>query len=120
MLYKKLSKSDTNSNGRILLPTKSVKNDILPYVGDDDLRERIRGSNKLVEVELVNDIDGKMFTLWLAYESKSYVFTHFYEVVRFYNLNAGDTVEFEPREFGDKIIIGFKFYRYPALPPLTV
>ncbi|KAJ0444723.1 putative DNA-binding pseudobarrel domain superfamily [Helianthus annuus] len=95
--------------GSILLPKKSVKNELLPLI-DSSLHSGVHDGSAQVEVVLANVTDGRSFTLHLTCRRRSYILKNVYKVLKTYGINTGDLVEFYPRKFLDKkLYIGFKF-----------
>ncbi|KAI3705301.1 hypothetical protein L1987_75536 [Smallanthus sonchifolius] len=116
MILKKLSASDINVNGNVVLPKRSVENEIIPIIDANNLN-RLRNQYAQLGVNLVNDEDGRPFNLRFVLEGGSYKLKDFYQVVTTYNLTAGFFVEFYPERFNEKLHIRFKvFDRSPIAP----
>ncbi|KAF5761792.1 putative transcription factor B3-Domain family [Helianthus annuus] len=108
-IIKILTAYDTSYAGSILLPKKSVKNELLPLI-DSSLHSGVHDGSAQVEVVLANVTDGRSFTLHLTCRRRSYILKNVYKVLKTYGINTGDLVEFYPRKFLDKkLYIGFKF-----------
>ncbi|KAI3676702.1 hypothetical protein L1987_86315 [Smallanthus sonchifolius] len=108
-IFKQLTDYDTSTSCTIVLPKRSVENTLLPYIGNSDLETDVRNGTKDLEVAIAGDIDGRTFPLRLTHRNNKYMFRTFGAVVRAYNLKTGDFVEFYPKEFNEKLFMGFKF-----------
>ncbi|MFS8027313.1 putative DNA-binding pseudobarrel domain superfamily [Helianthus anomalus] len=100
---------DQRENGKIDLPKTSVENEILPLMSDD-LQNKVRAGVKKLEVVLVNDEDGRKFSLSFSCDLGTFFLKKFRSVAETYHLCAGYLVEFYPKTFQNrKLVIGFTF-----------
>ncbi|KAI3794154.1 hypothetical protein L1987_36782 [Smallanthus sonchifolius] len=109
-IFKKLTDSDTGYNGKVHLPMRSLKNNLIDCMSPD-LKRRVSEEKEAIEVVLHSVIDGSTSNVKLKLESTGYAFRKFYPVITSFELKDGDFLEFYPvvGEVSEPVNMEFRF-----------